>query len=227
MVTVMRTALLMAVLSLAGCSTVERGSATEQPAPAVRIDSAARVSRLLLVPPLVSRENCTGWLAEGGTNDPGIDEGKIASWLADWKDYAVTTAPRSTDSDGLVADLAKWHQQLSRNEPLPDALRARLRSWADANGGLGESTALLLIRSHQRCLTTTDLTLYFMIVGMPRYWTLMFERNTSVALYDASSGTLLWMAFFSAMPTGEPALQARVLAELENMPAASVARPAP
>jgi len=228
-VTVMRllAALVLAAMSLAGCSSIERGSAAEQSAPAVRIDSAARVSRLLLVPPLVSRENCSGPMAEGGTNDPNIDASTIANWLADWKDYAVTIAPRSAESDQLVADLATWHQQLSRSEPLPDELRTRLHAWGDANGGLADSTALLLIRSHQRCMTATDLTLYFMIVGMPRFWTMMFERNTSVALYDANSGSLLWMAFFHTTPTGLPALQPQLMRELENLPSASVARPAP
>jgi hypothetical protein len=164
---------------------------------------------------------------EGVPNDPTVDVGAIAAWLTDWKDYAVTTAARSADSDRLVADLASWHQQLDRDAPLPEALRAQLHAWGSANGGLAESTALLLIRSHQRCVTATDFTLYFMVVGMPRFWKILFERNTSIALYDAASGKLLWMAFFNATPTGEPALQQRLLAELENLPAASAGLPAP
>jgi hypothetical protein len=217
-------ALLITACTLsAGCSTVERGAAAPSDAASpVTIESAARLDRVLLLAPVASCSAC-GKSSFMGASDVTVDPTAIEDYLRDWKDYDVTLVPEDAGTDTLVTDLAAWHEHQERSEPVPPPLQARLEALLRARTGPtgADTTGVLVIHSHVRFVSATDMTLNFMIVGMPNMYKKMFERNTSIALYDPRRGELLWASFFNAMPDQFRSLQQYILHEMENLPAAA------
>ena len=208
---------------LAGCSTVERGTAAPSDAASpVTIGSAARLDQILLLVPVTSCSAC-GESSFMGSSDVSVDPTGIAGYLRDWKDYQVTLVPEDVETNALVTDLAAWHEHLEDSEPTPPPLRARLEALIEARAAhaAADTTAVLVIHSHIRFVSATDMTLYFMLVGMPSMFKKMFERNTSIALYDPRRGELLWASFFHAEPNQFQSLQQHILREMENLPAAA------
>jgi hypothetical protein len=208
---------------LAACSTVERGSAAPSDAASpVTIGSAAGLDQILLLVPVTSCSAC-GESSFMGPSDMTVDPAGIAGYLRDWKDYQVALVPEDVETNALVTDLAAWHEHLEESEPTPPALRARLEALIEARAAhtAADTTGVLVIHSRIRLVSTTDMTLYFMLVGMPNVFKKMFERNTSIALYDPRRGELLWASFFRAEPNQFQSLQQFILREMENLPAAA------
>jgi hypothetical protein len=208
---------------LAGCSTVERGTAAPSDAVSpVTIESAARLDQVLLLAPVTTCSAC-GESSFTGSPEVTVDPAALAGYLRDWKDYEVTLVPEDAGTNTLVTDLAAWHEHLQNSEPIPPPLQARLEALIRARAGhaAADTTGVLVIHSHIRYLSATDMTLYFMIVGMPNMFKKMFERNTSIALYDPRRGELLWASFFRAEPSLYQSLQQFILREMENLPAAA------
>lgn len=218
-----------ACLPLAACSTVERGTAAPSDAGSpVTIDSTSRISRLLLLAPVATCSGCDGsFMTEPA--DVTVRPVEIMDYVADWKDYEVSLVPKDDETDTLVKDLAAWHEHLQQNEPLPQALQARLEALGQARiGHAGQGRpGVLVVHSHVRYLTPADWALYFMIVGMPNQFKKLSERNTSVALYDPWRGRLLWEAFFNCSPMPSMPLHRCIMGQLEKMPAAARGSPPP
>jgi hypothetical protein len=208
---------------LAACSTVERGTAAPSDADSpVTIESAARLGQMLLLVPVATCSAC-GESSFTGSPDVTVDPTAIAGYLRDWKDYEVALVPEDAETNALVTDLAAWHEHLEKSEPMPPPLQARLEALTRARAGhtAADTAGVLVIHSHIRLVSATDMTLYFMIVGMPNMFKKMFERNTSIALYDPRRGELLWASFFHAEPNQFQSLQQYILREMENLPAAA------
>ena len=208
---------------LAGCSTVEKGAAAPSDATSpITIESAARLNQVLLLVPVTTCSAC-GDSSFEGSPDVTVDPTAIAGYLRDWKDYEVTLVPEDVETHILVTDLAAWHEHLEETEPMPPPLQARLEALIETRVGhaAADTTGVLVIHSHIRFVSATDMALTFMFVGMPNMYKKLFERNTSIALYEARRGELLWMTFFNAMPDARNSLQDGILKEMENLPAAA------
>ena len=208
---------------LAGCSTVEQGAAAPSDATSpITIESAARLNQVLLLAPVATCSACGESSIAGGA-DMALDPQAIASYLRDWKDYEVTFVAKDSDTDNLVIDLATWHEHLQQSEPVPPPLQKRLAALTQARAGPAADgvSGVMIIHSHRRFLSATDVALNLMVVGMPNMYKKLFERNTSIALYEARRGELLWMTFFNAMPDAQYRLQDGILGEMENLPAAA------
>lgn len=209
-------------IALAACSsTIERAEPPPDRGPSepttIELRSRSDLRRLILVPPQVTLEDCAE--SRTGPGYTAIEPEAVARRLRDWKGYEVTVAEQSADTDRLVLDAARWHEQLERAEPVPAELVQRLNELTSGRS----DTGLLLIHSHPRCPTAMDVTLHMLVVGMPRYYRKTFERNTSIAFYDSSKAELVWMRFFNVLAPDAAnerlvPLEAEVLGALDGLP---------
>lgn len=184
---------ILLIISLSGCSTTwETATPPEVKSYTVIQDQLSRnvgkLRRLLILPPVVRTQDCPA-----NPTDEELSEilyKGIERYLYDWKGYEVfyQSTMNEEDSKLIVMRLGGW-QEGDVGDGFPsqaDRLTLiKLTNEAQADG-------IVITYGNIYCLNAIDITLYFMIIGMPNWGRKLFGENLSAGIYDANSGRLTW-----------------------------------
>jgi hypothetical protein len=122
-----------------------------------------------------------------------LDE-EARAYLTDWKGYAVL-ARRDAE---LVRSLGPWQARSPQARRPDEALAARLRAHAAAEGADG----VLVLHAAPHCLGMSDALLNVFVIGMPSYYSKAFSRDFSAGIY-AADGALVWQRYGRLGPLDE------------------------
>lgn len=181
----------MLVLLLGGCASGWQSETTPRPQsytppPDLLQRGAGALRRLWLLPAEISSSDCPA-----SPDDAQLArrlDAAVPSYLRDWKGYEPVAAP-AFDAAAAVSQLGTWQAGDSGDGTPPqgatlDAVRlAAQRAGADG---------FVVLHGRLRCLNTTDIVLYFMIVGMPNWRSKLMDENLSAGVYETDSGRLVW-----------------------------------
>jgi hypothetical protein len=182
-------------LLLQGCastweSEVAPAPQTYSPPRDTLLRGAGKLRRLLLLPAVVTSTDCPE-----GTSDreraTALTE-QTGPYLEDWKGYEVFLPGEDSRSDwrDAVDYLGSWQTgEIGEGRPPPNELLSTILKTASQDNADG----FIVIHGKLRCLNALDMTLYFMVVGMPHLFSKAFEENLSAGIYEAKEGRLIWL----------------------------------
>jgi hypothetical protein len=181
------------IISLSGCSTTwETATPPEAKSYTVIQDqlsrSVGKLRRLLILPPVVRTQDCPSNPSDNELSE--ILYKGIERYLYDWKGYEVLcqSTKNEEDSKQLVMRLGDW-QEGDIGDGFPSQTdRINLIKLANE----AQVDGIVITHGYIYCLNAIDITLYFMIIGMPNWSKKLFGENLSTGIYDANSGRLTW-----------------------------------
>lgn len=155
--------------------------------------SVGKLRRLLILPAVVKSKDCP--------NSPSDNELSKAlyentgKYLSDWKGYEVLypIVKQDNEFDDLVVRLGTWQENNVGDGIPPEIDRETVIELAKKNTVDG----VLLLHGKLSCLNAVDVTLYFMIIGIPNWANKLFGENVSAGIYEANSGRLVWKHYGS------------------------------
>lgn len=195
------------MLATAGCGTTWQSAEPVQPLTyeAARDTApryAGKLRRLLLLPALYDpiEPQCNRTPPEEG----GILLGEAAgAFLADWKGYEILRpGAAQTMPAALLRELGVWQaRDFAQGRP-PNALSAALVDVAAA----ARADGVIVLHAVPECISTMDITLNLLGIGMPNFYRKALGKNFSAGLYAAADGALVWQRHIGIGPASDQRL---------------------
>lgn len=196
--------LILLVLDIYGCSTTWQTATPPEAKTYITTTqdqlsrSVGKLRRLLILPAVVETKDCP-------TNPSDNELSEILykateRYLCDWKGYEVLFQNRKIEENlkQLVMRLGDW-QEGDVGDGFPsqtDRLTLiKLANEVQVDG-------IVIMHGKIYCLNAIDITLYFMIIGMPNWGRKLFDENLSAGIYDANSGRLTWKHHINVLHPG-------------------------
>jgi hypothetical protein len=174
---------------------------------------AGKLRRLLLLPPLYDPVDpqCSRTPPEEGSRLIGE---AARAFLVDWKGYEILHPGEDRGPSPLVRALGQWQARDFEQRRPPEALRTQLLAQAAATGADG----VLVLHAVPECISTMDIALNLLGVGMPNFYRKALGNNFSAGLYRAEDGALIWQRRTGLGPaTDSPLTRADAARSVETM----------
>lgn len=185
--------LILLVFDIYGCSTTWQTATPPEAKTYIATQdqlsrSVGKLRRLLILPAAVKTKDCPGNPSDNELSD--ILYKATGRYLCDWKGYEVLFQNTKSEENlkQFVTRLGEW-QEGDVGDGFPSQTDCitlkKIANEAQVDG-------IVIIHGKIYCLNVIDITLYFMIIGMPNWGRKLFDENLSAGIYEAKHGRLIW-----------------------------------